>query len=371
MKYMRTFAPVAVAALAVTAAAGPAKADAEARTGAASASTSLATSATKTATTAVTSAAGTAATVKAAAAGAAARYAWVAACRKPKEGYNVPCGDWKLTLRDGKTVRVRNAQVFPRGADGKTDKEITAPFTISGDGTRLLFFRKSDRKLVYKNVNGGTHVLPGAAARLPKGLGMGDVFPKFSPSGDAVALNYSDQNGKMPSLIVRLTDGHIARIPGDLTVAGFSPDGRRVLTSRFTEDNTTEYTVYDTDGAAEESRVVPQVVANNAPVALADDGVTVGLVIVAPENKPRLRLYDLSTDSVSPAVELPLRSHDSPSRIAWDDSGKLTLWHFTSDKDWTVTRATTSTVDPSTGALKKIDGFKAPAKAWNWWLPGD
>ncbi|RCG31561.1 hypothetical protein DQ384_08265 [Sphaerisporangium album] len=351
MKHMRTIALLAVA-VCVTAAGvtGPA----EATTGAVSASGKIA--------------AGTGA---ATAAAATVRYAWLAGCPKPKEDYEVPCGDWKLTLRSGKTVKVGEATVFPRGAGGKADKETNAPFAVSGDGTRLLYFRKSDRKLVWKNVAGGaSHSLPGRAARVPKGLGMGDVDPTFSPGGDVVVLDYSDSDGKMATLIVRLTDGHIARLPGYLAVEGFSPDGRRILASRFTEENTTEYAVYDTDGAEAESRVVPQVVSNNAPVALADDGVTVG-VVIAQSGKPRLRQYDLSTDSVSPAIEIPLTSQDSPYRISWDNSGKLTLWYLTSKKDGTVTRASASTVDPSTGALKKIDSFKVPVKTWNWWLPGD
>ncbi|MFG1879899.1 hypothetical protein ACGFIV_34205 [Sphaerisporangium sp. NPDC049003] len=284
----------------------------------------------------------------------------------------MPCGAWELTLRSGKVVKLAGAAVFPRDAKGKVDKESNAPIAVSEDGTRVVYFRESDRKLVWKDVpSGRVHSLPGTTAKIPKGLGMTDVDPTLSPSGDVVVLDYFDDSGKRPTLAVDLGSGDVAKLPGSDTVQGFSPDGRRILVSRFTGDNTTEFAVYDTDGNQGESREVPQVVSNNSPVALADDGVTVGVVIVPTSGKPRLRQYDLSTDSVSPAIDLGIRSKESAYRISWDESGKLALWHLRSTEDGTVTRATVSTVDPSTGDLAKVDSFKVRTGLWTWWLPGE
>ncbi|MBB4698857.1 hypothetical protein [Sphaerisporangium siamense] len=275
-------------------------------------------------------------------------------------------------MRSGKTVAVRDATVFPVGANGKADKEAAAPFTVSADGARILYFRKSDRKLVWRAATGGrAHSLPGATARVPKGIGMGDVDATLSPDGGVVVLDYLDDNERLPTLVVDLADGHVARVPGSDAVHGFSPDGRRLLVSRQTSDNTTEFAVYDADGAQAESREVPQVVSNNAPVALADDGVTVAVVIVPSEGRPRLRQYDLSTDAVSPAVDLPITAQDAPYQIFWNDAGKLTLWHMRTKSDGTVSRVTASVVDPATGGLRKIDSFKGPSRVWNWWLPGE
>jgi hypothetical protein len=298
------------------------------------------------------------------------RYASLASC--PKKDYTVPCGAWELTLRDGKTVKLPDATVFPRDASGKVDKEGNAPFAISGDGKRVMYFRKSDRKLVWKDVpSGKVHSLPGKTAKIPKGLGMNDVDPTLSPDGDVVVIDYNDASSKLPTLAVHLRSGQVAKLPASDSVQGFSPDGRQILVSRFTGDNTTEFVVYDTDGSQGESREVPQVVSNNSPVAVADDGVTVAVVIVPTSGKPRLRQYDLSTDSVSPAIDLGVSSKETAYRISWDNSGKLVLWHLLGKEDGTDTRATASTVDPSTGDLKKIDSFKVRNGLWTWWLPGE
>jgi hypothetical protein len=345
MKHARTLALLAMAA-SVTAAgvASPA----EAKTGASSTTTK---------------------TAKATKASTAVRYAYLDSCQK--KDYSVPCGSWMLTLRSGKTVKLPDATVFPRGANGKVDKESNAPFAVSGDGTRVVYFRKSDHKLVWKDARGGrSHSLPGTTAKVPKGLGMTDVDPTLSPDGDTAVIDYGD-TGKLPTRVVDLGSGDVTNLPGADVVQGFSPDGRRILASRVTSDNTAELTVYDPDGSQAESREVPQVVSNNSPIALADDGVTVGVVIIPSSGKPRLRQYDLSTDSVSPAIDLAVPSGEAPYRIYWDSSGKLTLWHLRTTGDGSVSRATASTVDPSTGDLKKMDSFKVRQGLWTWWLPGE
>ncbi|WP_344934908.1 hypothetical protein [Sphaerisporangium flaviroseum] len=285
----------------------------------------------------------------------------------------MPCGVWELTLRSGKIVKFPDATVFPRTASGKVDKESSAPFAISGDGTQIVYFRKSDRKLVRKDViSGKVRSLPGGTSKVPKGLGMLDLEITLSSDGDVVVIDYLDSGDKKPTLAVDLRGGQVGKLPGADTVQGFSPDGRRILLSRFTGDNTTEFAVYDTDGEEAERREVPQVVSNNSPVALADDGVTVGVVIKPSSGKPRLRQYDLSTDAVSPAVDLPIRSDNMAYQIFWDESGKLTLWHLTvRGEGGGIVRATASTVNPSTGDLKKIDSFKVRTDPWIWWLPGE
>src|SRR5689334_16382853 len=119
MKRIRATALLAMAAMATaTTLTGPA----EAFTGAASATTT--------------------------ASGKTVRYAWVANCIN--NGYDGPCGPWTLSLRDGTTVKVPEATVYPRGVDGRPDKEASAPFAVSGDGTRVVYFRRSDHKLVWK-----------------------------------------------------------------------------------------------------------------------------------------------------------------------------------------------------------------------------
>ncbi|MDH2428970.1 hypothetical protein [Sphaerisporangium sp. TRM90804] len=306
----------------------------------------------------------------AAAAGEAIRYAWVDEC--PKKGSTVPCGAWTLNLRSGRKVVLGDAVVFPREPGGGVDRENSAPLAVSGDGSRLVYFRKSDGRLVWNRAAGGkARALPGGAGRVPKGIGMGDVNPTLSHDGTVLVIDYTDEAGKLPTLAVDLTAGDVERLPGGDAVQGLSPDGRQVLTSRFTEDNTTAFSVYGIDGSTGESREVPQVVSNNAPVALADDGVTVGVVIFSTSGKPRLRQYDLSTDAVSPAVEMGLAGNELPYHLMWTRSGALTLWSLRLDAAGDFSHAVARGVNPSTGGLKKADSFRLRAGVWAWWLPGE
>ncbi|GAA2394873.1 hypothetical protein GCM10010404_60350 [Nonomuraea africana] len=300
------------------------------------------------------------------------RYGWVDAC--PKKDYSIPCGPWTLTLGSGKTVQLKDAAVHPVLPNGKTDTESSAPIAISGNGRFVGYFRKSDRRFVVRDVGSGSvKALPGKAAMAPKGVGMLNVDPLLSPDGRRIVIDYYDDAAKLPSLLVDLRTRAIHKIPGNETVQGFSPDGSHLLTSRGTDDNTTELAVYDASGTEVQSRVVPQVVANNAPIALADDGVTVGLVIVSPQanGKARLRTYDLSTDTVSDAVTLRVPAGEAANRLVWDTAGEVTLWTVKSDAEGETSHATRRAVNPDTGATTKRDSFRIKSGIWTWWLPGD
>ncbi|MFD1936933.1 MULTISPECIES: TolB family protein [Nonomuraea] len=300
------------------------------------------------------------------------RYGWVGACAK--KDYSVPCGPWHLALSGGKDVQLKDAVVYPTAAGGKIDKESSAPISISGDGRFVGYFRASDRTFVVRDMaSGSVKVLPGKAAVAPKNVGMLNVDPTFSPDGRRVVMDYYDDDAKLPSLLVDLKTDAVHRIPGNETVQGFSPDGSHLLTTRGTDDNTTELAVYDESGTEVQSRVVPQVVANNAPIGLADDGVTVGLVIVSPQTngKTRLRTYDLSTDAVSDAVTLRLPKGESPTKLVWNTSGDVTLWTLQSDAEGNTSKAVRRSLNAETGATAVRDSFRIKSGIWTWWLPGD
>lgn len=303
-----------------------------------------------------------------------ARYAWVDACTIKKD-YTVPCGPWTLSLRGGGSLALKDAVVNPRLANGKVEKEASAPVSISGNGRFVGYFRKSDGRLVVRNLRTGTvKALPGKAATVPKGLGMSDLDTAFSDSGRKFAIDYFDEAAKLKSLVVDLETDTITTFRGDEAIQGFSPDGEHVLTSRTTEDNTTEFAVYDESGNELESRVVPQIVSNNAPIALAADGTTVAMVITGPKptSKARLRTYDLSTDQVSDPVALGYPTgNEFANRLVWDGSGGLTLWTYRTDREGNPTAAIKRHVDPETGTTSKRDTFAIRAGVWTWWLPGD
>ncbi|GAA0361130.1 hypothetical protein GCM10009530_08220 [Microbispora corallina] len=354
---MNRTAVLALAA-AVTVTALPGVAQAEARTGAASA-TSLRTSASASSLRASASATSTKKTI---------RYAWVKSCKK--KDYTVPCGPWTLTLRDGSRVPLKDARVFP--LDGhKVDKESTAPLGVSGDGGSVAYFRASDNRIVVRDIRTNrVRVLPGAAARLPKGVGMSSADLQIDRTGRSVAVSYQADKPK-PSLVADLTSGTVHTLRSDVNVQSFSPDGGHLLATRSTGENTTEFLVYDRDGHRTESRVVPQVVANNTPIALADDGASLALIITAPSGKQRLRVYDLAGDTVGDPVDVKVPKGESAYGMQWTSGDSLDLWETRSDKNGNTTGAIRRGLDPATGAAPKLDSFVITSKAWTWWLPGE
>lgn len=298
------------------------------------------------------------------------RYAWVKSC--PKKDYTVPCGTWTLSLSGGKQFPVTDTQVHPVTSKGKVDKEAVTAFAVSGNGQTIAYFRTSDKKLVARDLStNATHVLPGKSAKLPKGIGMGDLDTFLSADGNVIVIDYFDQDSKLPSLIVNVKTGKIQKLNGDATVQGFSPDGDKLLATRYTDENTTQFVVYDENGNKGASQIVPQIVANNAPLALADDGTTVAVIITAPSGKQRLRVYDLASDTVGDSVNVNVPKNESAHRLFWNSSDNLTLWELRNDAQGNTIGATARNVDPSSGAISKIDSFKIKTKLWTWLLPGE
>ncbi|MFF4774437.1 hypothetical protein ACFY05_16415 [Microtetraspora fusca] len=300
------------------------------------------------------------------------RYARVKACLKKGEEYNIPCGQWTIVMRDGTIRTLTDARVNPVTAAGKVDKELVSEFALSGDGRYAAYFRKSDSKLVVRDfATNRVRALPGTTARLPKGVGMGDVDAKLSQDGRRILLDYSDAHDKLPTLLVDLKSGKVSKISPKLSPQGFSPDGRRILATRYTGENTTEFVVLDENGTTTARRVVPQVVANNMPQAVADDGNSVAVMISTSSNKLRLRVYDLEADSVGAAVDVKVPKTESPHQISWDASGALTLWDLRSNKDGDTTGIVRRSLDPESGATSTIDTIKLGSKVYVWWLPGE
>ncbi|MFC0864123.1 hypothetical protein ACFHYQ_17655 [Sphaerimonospora cavernae] len=296
------------------------------------------------------------------------RYVWVKECGKGDA--TVPCGPWTVTLANGKDVRLTDALVFSLTAKGKVDTGVMAPVTVSGDGNRVAYFRKPDGKLVVRDVaKGRVHVLPGSSAKPPKGVTMSDVVLTLSPDGEIVAIDYGDRNEKLPSLLVDLRSKKIGKLKGNLTVEGFSPDGKHVLTRRVTSENTTEFAAYDLDGNRTNSQVVPQVVANNSPIALADDGTSMALIINMSGTKRRLRTYDLASDTVGDYVDVTAPKGEDAYSLRWTPDGGLALWALRWDREMNLRGVTLRGLDPATGATTKIDSFKLRSDLWNWYLP--
>ncbi|MBB4913318.1 hypothetical protein [Streptosporangium saharense] len=298
------------------------------------------------------------------------RYAWIKSCAKGDR--TVPCGKWTLTLRSGRTVKLDDARVNPRRPNGTVDREAGTTFAVSGDG-RVVNYLKGDILVVRDVASGKVTPLPGRAATLPRGLDQASLDTVLSEDGSAVVVDYLDDSEHLPSLLVDLRSGKIATLPSKINMLGFSPDGRHLLVSRYTDDSTTEFAVFDGGGRVTASRVVPQIVANNSPVALANDGTTTAFVVTgALTKKARLHTYSLASDRVSAAVPLGISVNDGAQRLSWDSAGTLTLWTgFTEGHGGQVTSAAKRTVNARTGAVRVVDSFPIRNAPWSWWLPGE
>ncbi|GAA0438080.1 hypothetical protein Acor_76590 [Acrocarpospora corrugata] len=298
-----------------------------------------------------------------------ARYATLKSC--PKEDYRVPCGSWTLTLRGGKQVALTDALIFPAGANGKVVEDMALPVRVSADGRRVAYFRKADRRLVVRDVVAKKVItLPAEAARVPKGLHIIDVGTFLSKDGTVLVVDYLDDTVQRPSLIVEVDTGEVHTIKGTATVETVSPGGDYVLTTRYTDENTFEYTSYDKEGNEVNSQIVPQVVTNNGPVALADDGSTVAVVVSSNAGAKSLRTYDLASDTVGPKVTIAIPKQEGAQRLLWDTSDQIVLWSYRDADNYAAIWTTSWQVNAGTGAATKTDTFKIKSKIWDYRVPG-
>ncbi|WP_157518268.1 hypothetical protein [Herbidospora mongoliensis] len=301
------------------------------------------------------------------AASAPARYVWLKAC--PKDDYTVPCGQWMISRRDGTTTALADAQVHRVTASGGVDRESALQPALSGDGTRIAYFTAKTKKLVIRDLTTGkVAAMRGAAAKLPKGISINDVDTQLSNDGKHIAVDYIDEDGKLPTKIVEVASGRYYTLPADTSLQGFGADGSSVMVTSVSDQNTTLFTSIDADGELN-SQEVPQVVDHNYPLALAGDGRSVAVFIEG--RQAALRIYDLSSDSVGPPIKLTMPKGERANKLAWDSSDRLRLWTYRNTGDGVVIGGGVRTIDIRTGEIKKIDTWSLKSSLWIWWLPGE
>ncbi|MGW4476417.1 hypothetical protein ACWENQ_42715 [Nonomuraea sp. NPDC004354] len=287
--------------------------------------------------------------------------AWVGSCVSPDERSRA-CGAWRLRLRSGKQVTVADAAATSVDAYGRATDE-TGAFAVSADGRWIVYERGSDHRLAVRRAAGGrVTLLPKSLTR----LGTDVLTVRLSPSGDRVLLEYDDTDAKEPGKIVTVATGKIVKLPAGDDLEGFSADGDEVLAQRYNNDNTTTLLAVGLDGSRF-AQVPPQVVINAATRALAADGRTVA--VLAGE-KPRLRLYDLSTDRLAAAVDVPLPKGSEVYHVQWSGADRLTVKTQSGGDDKpTVVRVLT--VDTATGAVKPVETFTFTARQHAWMTAGE
>ncbi|MEQ4722823.1 hypothetical protein [Nonomuraea sp. B19D2] len=280
----------------------------------------------------------------------AARAAWIKSCHDKKDDIDHPCGQWKLIMRDGRQVVVRDAAGTEIDA-----KDETAAFAISADGRVLAYQRARDHRLVVQPVAGGP------AKLLPKSAvptGAGEISVMLSPEGDKVMIDYGDEPLRRPVKVITVATGQTTTLPLGDSMLGFSGDGDEVLTSRALSDNTTRLTAYRLGGGSIK-RTPPQVVNGAEALALAPDGRTLAAFIAGnPDKKkpPRVRTYNLASGELSAGADLPLEPDAVTVAAWWSPDGRLHATVMRGDDGKTAV-VRVLTVDPQSGDATQTDRY--------------
>jgi hypothetical protein len=269
-----------------------------------------------------------------------------------------PCGPWRLEMHSGTERLLSDALVNPIDRHGKAVKDLTAPIAVSGDGQSVAYFRKRDHRLVVRELGGPVHVMGKDA--LPKKADMASVQLHLSQYGDSLAVEF-DQGE--PTRVYDVSRGlGPGKIPGAYSVLNLSRDGETVLVAQYTPDNTTRLLTFDAEGH-ELSRVEPpQVVANNAPLGLSEDG-TMAAFFSGVGPKSKLRLYDMRADSVFTSIKVKLGSTDSPEAIDWTGDHEITA-HIPHLAESGRTSMRILVIDTETGTIKVRDSYRVKADSY-------
>lgn len=270
-----------------------------------------------------------------------------------------PCGPWRLEMHSGAEHRLPDARVYPLDRHGKAVKDLTAPIAVSGDGQSVAYIRERDNRLVVREVGGPVHVMGKDA--LPKKADMGTIQLHLSQYGDSLAVEYAD--GREPTRVYDVSRGlGPGKIPGAYSVLSLSRDGETVLAAQYTADNTTRLLTFDAEGN-ELSRVEPpQIVANNAPLGLSEDG-TMAAFFSGVGSASKLRLYDMRANSVFTSIKVKLGSTDSPEAIDWTGDHEITA-HIPHIAESGRTSMRILVIDTETGTIKVRDSYTVKADSY-------
>lgn len=281
-----------------------------------------------------------------------ARAAWVPSCYDDEQETQYACGPWRLVMRDGRTVTVRDGYGVRIGAKG-TKVRASGALAISGDGRTIAYERVRDHRVVVRAAAGGP------VRELPASLSPGRARLKgltlfLSHGGDRILVERPGSRR-----VLTLATGRITELPAKGDPQGFSGDGDEVYATRDLSDRTKWLYSYALDGGVTR-KAAPQFVANAFVTALSPDGRTVAALSsgdAGQKRPPRLRTYDLETGELSEAVNLPITSDSPPFAARWTPEGKIVAYAYSSDFGKpSVVRVLT--VDPGAGEARRTDTYK-------------
>ncbi|MEU6724472.1 hypothetical protein ABZ917_12260 [Nonomuraea wenchangensis] len=275
------------------------------------------------------------------------RYASIKSC-PTRDGQPRPCGDWRLVLHSGKVTTLPDAQGVARDAKGRKLTYLPAPIAVSGDGRKVAYFTKANR-LAVRTLGGGVRLLPATA--LPR-VRHDALTLRLSDDGARLAVSIDGEKARGTRVFDTATGARAGTVPAGRSVLGFSYDGDELLASADGEDNATDLVVYDVTGEELLRATPPQVVAANAPQALAADGRTVAAVVQG--GKPELVTYDMETDQVVERRQIRL-PRTPVQMVDWTGAAQVTA-HL-ADSGAKGTAMTIVRIDTETGAVTVRDRY--------------
>ncbi|MCA2228346.1 hypothetical protein [Nonomuraea aurantiaca] len=276
------------------------------------------------------------------------RYASVKGCTV-KGGEQRPCGKWRLVMHSGERGSLPDAETVAREANGKSSRTQVAPIAVSGDGRRVAYFNKSGQ-LAVRTMGGGVKVF--AKSALPR-VAQYNVTLQLSDDGARLAAVFTTDKPVKTRIFDTATGALLGSTPGGQTLRGFSADGGEVLTDVGGDESVTDLIAYSESGEQLYRVTPPQIVASNAPSALAADGRTTANVVMSA--KPQLVLYDMQADQVIAKRRLKLPTGDL-LMIDWTGERQVTL-HLVRYPDGKANKMTIVQVDTETGAVKVRDHY--------------
>ncbi|MBB2909139.1 hypothetical protein FHS43_000385 [Streptosporangium becharense] len=256
------------------------------------------------------------------------RYAGFAGC---------VCAPWKLWLRGGGVISLREARVFSTGKQ-------RAPLALSPNGRHVAYFHRSTGALVVQEIpTGESHRVPGVEwshdARVTR--------LHLAPGGRYVVLGVGRDNR-----IVDAHSGQAVEVPPGLRPWSFSPDARFVLMV----DDGFRAGIYSMSPFAETGRV---------PVggALGLDG---AIVAHFTARESAIGLWDVVAGRATGAP-IPLPAGKTPARLRWSGSGHLAVQMVTPRRlrIGGGARYNWYRVDPASGRTDQVSGFTVPGSVHN------
>ncbi|MFF0308112.1 YncE family protein [Streptosporangium sp. NPDC004379] len=279
------------------------------------------------------------------------RYASVRGCTDKHE-VRYPCGRWRLVTHGGERRELPDARTTPVDGKGRPRKYSVAPIEVSGDGLHVAYFRKSDGRLVVREIGGQVRAMAGV---LPARVGMDDVTLILSQDGARLAVVLPEAR-KLHSRVYDTANGALLwTVPWNRVLLGFSADDDELLTHSETTD--TVLRVLGPSGERLRGRTLDVDEGVYAPYGLAADGTT---VVTAQEKHGRwdVVVHDLASGRVLTRVPV---GKNPPETLAWTGPEEVTAHFVTYGGNVNgirPTRVRVVRIDTATGKSRVRESYK-------------